>query len=92
MTIRAGNLLVNDRYPCVVYLVCHLAEGGPSEWDFHLVKIIDRSDVRTSRTPLVCNIGKESTWHTSDDLLNDKFRKIGHLDLSTIKVDTSEKS
>ena len=90
MSIEAGDLLVNHRYEGVVYLVCRLADGGPSGWDFHLVKIIDRDGKRG--TPLVCSIDKYSTWHTSKNLLDAGFRKIGHLDLSKIKVDTNEKS
>ena len=90
MSIKPGDLLVNYRYEGVVYLVCHLADGGPSTWHFQLVKIIDRNGKRS--TPLVCSIGKDSTWHTSDNIIEDGFRKIGHLDLSKIEVDTNEKS
>ena len=88
MSIEAGDLLVNHRYEGVVYLVCHLADGGPSKWDFQLVKIIDRGNT----APMVCSIAAGTNWHTSDSITEDGFRKIGHLDLSKLRVNTYEKS
>ena len=87
--LKAGDLVVNSLYKGVVYLVCNLSPSvANKEWELQLVKIIDRR----GEVPMVTSIDLGTRWHTSDALIDGGFRKIGHLDLSNLRVNTNEKS